>query len=327
MTRSACAVVVATVLAVAATGCGARVDSFDPVTTQGAAITSLFWVELAISAVLFVLIVGVIVYSLTRFRGRTGEPDPPQNHGNRRLEILWTVTPAAILFVIFVLVIQTMTEVNAAEPGSQTIRVIGHQWWWELQYPDQHVVTANELHVAVNTPYVLHMESGDVIHSFSVPQIGWMRDAIPTKVNYMSVRATQVGTLEGGCNQYCGAQHAWMRERVVVQPRDQFDAWVAQQQQPAAPTGSRGEQVFLQNTCVSCHAIAGTSAAAQVGPNLTHLGSRGIIGAGVLDNTPDNLRRWLRNAQAVKPGVLMPGYPNLSDADIAALADYLEGLK
>lgn len=327
MTRTAGAVGMVAGLAVAGTGCGVRVDSFSPVTTQGAAIEQLFSIELLISAVLYAGIVGIIIYSLLRFRGRSGDPDPPQTHGNRRLEILWTATPAVTLLVIFVLVVQTMSEVNASEPGSQTIRVIGHQWWWEYQYPEQHVITANELHLPVNAPVQLQMESGDVIHSYWVPQFGWMRDAIPGKLTYMPVRTTQVGSFEGGCNQYCGAQHAWMRERVVVQPRDQFDAWIAQQQRPAATTGARGEQLFLQNTCVSCHAIQGTAAAARVGPDLTHVGSRSIIGAGVLDNTPENLQRWIRSAQSVKPGVLMPSYTNLSDEDVRALTDYLEGLK
>jgi cytochrome c oxidase subunit 2 len=171
------------------------------------------------------------------------------------------------------------------------------------------------------------MESADVIHSFWVPQFGWMRDAIPGKTNQFPAELQRAGVFQGGCNQYCGSEHAWMREWVYAEPADQFTTWLQQQARSTTPSGARGEQVFLQNTCVSCHAIRGLPAAAQVGPDLTHLGSRRTIGAGVLDNTPDNLGRWIRNAQAVKPGVLMPAFHNLSQDDLNALVAYLESLQ
>jgi cytochrome c oxidase subunit 2 len=173
----------------------------------------------------------------------------------------------------------------------------------------------------------MSLESADVIHSFHVPQFGWMRDTVPGKANQMSILVTRPGMYAGACNQYCGLQHAWMRVVVVAETADQFSAWARQQQASITPSGARGEQVFLQNTCVSCHTIRGVAALAHVGPDLTHLGSRATLGTGVVDNTSDNLRRWLRNASAIKPGVLMPAFQSLSDADLAALADYLESLK
>jgi cytochrome c oxidase subunit II len=220
-----------------------------------------------------------------------------------------------------------MRSVNAAPPDAQPLRIVGHQWWWEYQYPDLQVVTANELHVPVGAPLQLNLQSVDVIHSFHVPQFGWMRDTVPGKTNQMSIFVDRQGQYDGTCNQYCGLQHAWMRVVVVAEPADQFSAWVRQQQQAVTPSGVRGEQVFLQNTCVSCHTIRGVSSLANVGPDLTHVGSRTTLGTGVVDNTPDNLRRWLRNASSIKPGVLMPAFQSLSNADLAALADYLETLK
>jgi cytochrome c oxidase subunit 2 len=221
-----------------------------------------------------------------------------------------------------------MRGVDAAQPGAPRLYVIGHQWWWEYAYPDLGVITANELHVPVGVGLAIDLESRDVIHSFFVPHFGLMRDAVPGKTNHLSLSVDRAGTFDGVCTQFCGAQHAWMRQRITAEPRDQFDAWVAQQRQPASASGAPGQQVFLQNTCVSCHAIRGLPAPAQVGPDLTHFGSRSTLGAGVLDNTPANLRSWIRNPHSIKPGVLMPAFgASLSDQDLDALVDYLESLK
>jgi cytochrome c oxidase subunit 2 len=303
-------------------------DSFSPVTSQGVAVTNLFWLELAISGLLLALVIGWLGLALLRFRAQPGDAtEPPQVHGNRSLEVVWTVTPVLVLTVVFVLMIQTMRTVDAAEPGAQTLQVIGHQWWWEYQYPDLQVVTANELHVPIGSPLRVDLQSVDVIHSFHVPQVGYMRDAVPGKTNQMSATLVQLGTFLGACNQYCGLQHAWMRPIVISEPVDQFTAWAQQQRQSVAPSGSRGEQVFLQNTCVSCHTIRGLAAAGHVGPDLTHVGGRSTLGTGVVDNTPDNLRRWIQDVQSVKPGVLMPAFANLTVDDLTALVDYLESLK
>jgi cytochrome c oxidase subunit II len=304
-------------------------ESFDPVTRQGLSISNLFWLELAISGALLALVCAVLVISLVRFRARPGDmADPPQVHGNKRLEVIWTATPVATLCVIFLLVVLTMQTVNAAQPNAEPLVVTGHQWWWQYTYPNHQVIAANELHVPVGSPLQVSLDSVDVIHSFHVPQFGWMQDLVPGKTNSMWITVDRPGTFDGSCNQYCGLQHAWMRLRVVAEPPDQFTAWLAQQAAPATPGGSRGEQVFQQNTCVACHAIRGLSGASgTVGPDLTHLGSRTTLGAGVVDNTPDNLRAWISNAQAVKPGVLMPAFSSLSPADLDALVQYLESLK
>jgi cytochrome c oxidase subunit 2 len=305
------------------------VDTFDPVTRQGLEISNLFGIELIVSALLLALVFTWLIVALVRFRAQPGDAtEPRQIHGHRRLEIIWTAAPAAVLAVVFVLVVQTMRSVDAAPPNAQRVQVIGHQWWWEFVYTDfGGVVTANELHLPVDTPLILGLDSEDVLHSFWVPRFGMMRDTVPGKTNRMSIHIDRAGTFDGACTQLCGTQHAWMRSRVFAEPTDQFGAWLAQQQRTVQPSGARGEQVFLNNTCVSCHTIRGLPAAAQVGPDLTHFGSRTTLGAGVLANTPDNLRRWVRNAQAIKPGVLMPAFATLSEADLSALVDYLESLQ
>src|SRR5579871_1152262 len=275
------------------------------------------------------MVVVVMAIAIVRFRARPGEAgDPPQVHGNRRLEIIWTATPALTLLVIFFAVVQTMRTVDASQDNPQQLTVIGHQWWWEYRYAGDQVVTANELHVPVGVPLQVSLQSADVIHSFHVPQFGWMQDTVPGKTNGMQIFVERPGVYDGTCNQYCRLQHAWMRLRVVAEPSDQFNTWLQQQRQTVTPSGTRGEQVFEMNTCVACHTIRGIGAAnGTAGPDLTHVGSRSTLGAGVIDNTPDNLRAWIRNAQSIKPGVLMPAFADLSDADVSALADYLESLK
>jgi cytochrome c oxidase subunit II len=328
--QAAGAGLVGTLILVGGAAC-AQIGSSDPVTDQGRVISDLFNLELVLALLLFLLVGGLLTAIIVRFRGRPGDADPAQVTGNRKLEVTWTVLPVLVLACLFVLTVRTMNAVDAASPDELPIQVIGHQWWWEFQYRGQGIVVANELHVPVDAPLRLDLQSADVIHSFWLPQFGWMEDNIPGKTNQMRVRLNQVGDYVGACTQFCGVEHARMRLRVTVQPRDQFDAWVQQQRQPAvAPTSAaaeHGQQVFQQRTCSSCHVIQGTSALGQVGPDLTHLASRATIGAGTLDNTPDNLRRWVKNAQEVKAGALMPSFTNLSDTDLSDLASYLEGLK
>jgi cytochrome c oxidase subunit 2 len=260
-----------------------------------------------------------------------GVPDPdPRDHG-RALEITWTAIPALVLLVFFGLTLRTMAIVNAQPEPALRVQVIGHQWWWEFRYPDLGITTANELHLPTGVPIHLDLQSADVIHSFWVPRFGWKKDTIPNKLNTLSVQVDEAGTYAGACAEYCGNQHAWMRIVVVAQPQAEMDAWVKAQQTPAPaptdPTAQRGQQIFAASTCVNCHAVAGTNAAATVGPDLSHVGSRSTIGAGVAERSPATLQQWIQNPQSLKPGVLMPGYAALSQDDLAALAAYLDGLK
>ena len=307
------------------------IDSFSPITREGVAITNLFWLVLALSAVVLLVVLVPLLYSIVRFRGRPGDPDPPQIAGNRKIEIIWTGGAFALVVVLFAGAVMTMQTVSAASPSAVRVRVIGHQWWWEYQYPDLGITTANELHLPTGQSSELEITSADVIHSFWVPQLGWKQDGNPGQTHTMWVQVDQPGTVDGACSEYCGIEHAWMRIRVVAQPPDQFQAWVRQQQQPARSPSTdlerQGQQVFEANTCVSCHTIQGTPARGQVGPNLTHLWSRSIIAGGVLDNTPENLQGWVQHADEVKRGVLMPNFNSLSDQQAQALTAYLESLQ
>jgi cytochrome c oxidase subunit 2 len=313
------------ILLLAGTGCG-RLAAFTPVTPQGGAILDLFTLELVLAALVAGAVAAAVVYAMVRFRDRPGAPEPPQIHGNTKLEIGWTAAPALLLLVLFILTVRTMSSVEAEATSALHVRVIGHQWWWEYQYLDLGIVTANELQVPVGQPVRLELESADVVHNFWLPQFGWKKDNTPNHTTMMNVQVDEAGVYDGACSELCGPQHAWMRIRAIATPPDQFQAWVARNQQPAPVASSQGQQVFQQNTCVSCHAIQGVGDA-RVGPDLSHVGSRTIIGAGVLDNTPANLTAWIADPQRIKPGALMPGYPDLSQDDVRALVEYLEGLK
>jgi cytochrome c oxidase subunit II len=312
--------------------------SFAPVTPQGQEVVRLFFVLLAVSALILLIVYGALFVILRRDRergrGRPGGAEPAQIDGNVRLEALWTAVPVLILAGTFALTVGTMRAVYPADPPPDALRVqiTGRQWWWEFAYPDFGVVTANELHVPTGVPLLLEITSADVVHSFWVPPLGWKRDAVPGRTNTMSVSVTESGVYDCACTEFCGVQHAWMRIRFVAEPEGAFQSWVQAQRQPAAATpaaGSlvtRGQQVFLASTCVSCHSVSGTAAAGQVGPNLTHFGGRNTLGAGIAPNTTENLRRWVQDARAVKPGVLMPPFA-LSDDDLDALVAYLQSLR
>lgn len=304
---------------------------FSPRSPQAQAITDLFVWNLAIAGVIFVLVTGLVIYIAIRYRARPGAGEPPQIFGEHRLEIAWTVAPALILLGVSAFMIPTM---RAADPPvgdrQPDLVVTGLQWWWRVEYPQSGVVTANEIHIPAGRPLLVRLESDDVIHDFWVPQLGPKRDMTPGVTRHLTLQADAPGTYLGACSEYCGTEHAWMLLRVIAQPPDEFDAWLRQQQQPAAaPTGgdaARGAQIFQQQTCVSCHAIAGTGASARVGPDLTHIGGRQTLGAGRVENTPEQMARWIANPHELKPGVQMPGFA-LPEDDLRALAAYLEALR
>jgi cytochrome c oxidase subunit II len=324
-----------------AMGCGSPAQTFGTATPQGRAIAELFVVALALSTVILALVYGLLAYVLRRYRGRPGDPEPPQVEGHRNLELIWTTTPLLLLTIVYVLTVRTMRAVDSAAdaPGTLRVQAIGHQWWWEFRYPDLGVVTANELHAPVGVPLRVELEAFDVIHSFWVPALGWKRDAIPGKTNVMSLRVDEAGVYDGACAEFCGIQHAWMRIHLVAESPDQFGAWVRGQlaTPPAGPPNgvpsagqdslvARGQQVFLQRTCINCHTVQGTPADGRVGPDLTHVAGRAWLGGGVVENTPENMARWVRDARTLKPGVLMPPFA-LSDDDLSAVVTYLEGLR
>jgi cytochrome c oxidase subunit II len=310
---------------------------FSPASTPASEIATVAWFVLAISAVIFVAVGGLITYSLFRFRARPSDlpREPAQLYGSNQIEFAWTAIPLLIVVVLVLTTIRTIYDVQAAvePPGAINVRVIGHQWWWEFQYPDLGIITANELHVPISdpahpTPTWLRLESADVAHSFWVPRLAGKTDLIPGRTNTMWIDPHEPGTYLGQCAEFCGTEHALMMIRVVVEPRAAFDQWVAEQQRPAArqDTTARGRQVFESNSCVSCHTVKGTSAHGTYGPDLTHLMSRQTLASGAATNTPEHLKTWVRDPERIKPGVLMPAM-NFSEHELDDVVAWMVTLK
>jgi len=302
---------------------------FSPASPQAQSIENLFIFQLVVAGLIFLGVEGVLIYSSFAHRSRPGRQAATFS-GNTKVEIAWTAIPALLLIVVFILTVQTMHQATATATDPLTIRVVAHQWWWEFDYPNEGIVTANELHVPVGEQVVIHLESADVIHSFWVPELAGKTDANPGHVNEVTFTAMAPGTYLGQCAEFCGVEHTWMAIRVVAQSTQDYQAWVQMEKRPATtpPAGlaAQGAQIFTAEACGSCHAIAGTSANGVAGPNLTHVASRATIGAGVLDNTPANMARWLQNPQVVKPGALMPNF-NLTPDQVNALTAYMETLR
>jgi cytochrome c oxidase subunit II len=336
-----CALTVMTALALLAAvpvfaqdGTPPKPSALDPAGPNSAVIANLFNVVLIIAAVVFVVVEGLILFSAFRFRRRAKDAsEPTQVHGNTKAEIAWTILPAMIVVTLFVLALQGQQSLDAkpaAAAEQMTVKVIGHQFWWEYQYPDLGITTATDLVIPTGKVVNLELSSVDVIHSFWVPQLNGKTDAFPNHINYTWIQANTPGTYLGQCAELCGASHANMRVAVVAKTPEEFDQWVKDQQAgPVEPTetlAQQGQLVFSAGPCIGCHTITGTAANGKTGPNLTHVGSRTSIAGGMLTNTEGNLRRWLTNPPAVKPGSIMPNL-NLTKTEIDALTAYLQSLK
>ncbi len=301
-----------------------------PGTKEASDILGSFSIVLGVAAVIFLIVAGLAVFAAIRFRRRKGR-EPKQYSENFRLEVLWTVIPLLIVAGLFVVAVRVMSQVNPPVLDKKPdLTVVGHQWWWELHYPQTGVTAANEIHLPVGQHLLLRFESADVIHGFWVPSLGQKIDIIPGHPNSIWLTITRPGLYLGTCNSFCGMGHANMRIRVFAQPAEQFRAWLAHQRQPASPPSSggaaKGAEVFKEKNCVDCHSIAGLMTRGRVAPDLTHVGSRTTLAAGTVPNTPENLTQWLKNPQTVKKGVLMPDIGLTAD-QIKHLTAFLEGLK
>jgi cytochrome c oxidase subunit 2 len=296
----------------------------------------IFWVAVFI----FVVVGGGLLYTVIRFRRRPGQGIPAQVHGNTALEIGWTIAPTLVLAVVAVPTLLALVYVSNAPKDSLEVNVTAHQWWWEFEYPGLGVVTANELHVPVGKSVKVNLTSKDVIHSFWVPKLAGKMDIFPGKTTDMWFKADEGGEYFGQCAEFCGQSHAWMRFRVIVDTLEGFEAWVekegAQAAKPTTPEAERGAQLFLSKGCIACHTISGVPGAVGVhAPNLTHLGSRSTLAAGIMEMNADNLRGWLTAPNDIKPGNIMskeaPVYTDpalsLSEEDIDGLVAYLQSLK
>ncbi len=302
--------------------------------------TNLFFLVFWIAVGVFVVVEGLLVYALIRFRRRRPDERPIQLHGNTRLEVAWTLAPALLLAVVAVPTIGTIFALARGAPAdAMEIRVTGHQWWWEVEYPEFGFVTANEIHIPAGEPVRVLLTSKDVLHSFSVPRLIGKQDLVPGRTSSIAVEADRPGVYPGQCYEFCGLSHYLMKFEVIAQPEEEFQAWVAGQQEEAPrPTkgseAEEGAQLFQNFTtgrfpkgssCLACHTVD-PAQGGTVGPNLAHVGSRRTIAGASLANNPEDMARWLADPPGVKPGSRMPDY-GLTEEQIEDLIAYLRTLR
>jgi cytochrome c oxidase subunit II len=310
---------------------------FAPASTPAQSIFDLSMFVLSVTAVIFIVVATLLVYAIVKFRAtpENAGREPAQVYGSTQIELAWTITPVLIVLVLFAATARVIHAIQDAPqpPTAVEVTVIGHQFWWEYRYPALGVVTANELHIPVSEPSrprptFLQLLSADTDHSFWIPELAGKTDLIPNRINRLWMDPHRPGIFLGQCAQYCGTQHAKMLQRVSVDTPEDFDAWVRAQQQSAAQDESAiaGKRVFETTACINCHTVRGTAANGRFGPDLTHLMSRATIASGAAENTPENLRLWLKDPDAIKPGSLMPAM-KLSEVDLDALVRYMQSLR
>ena len=316
---------------------GTTPSTLAPASTAAQQIFDLSIFVVTITGGIFLVVGGLLAIALYRFRSRKTDPpgEPAQIYGSTQIELAWTVIPVLIVVVLFLATARILFAIQDA-PKPKTaidVTVIGHQFWWEFRYPKYGVVTANELHIPVSSDSApeatfLKLTSADVNHSFWIPQLAGKTDLIANHVNTMWMDPRKPGLYLGQCAQFCGSQHAMMLLRVYVDTPEQFDAWVKSQARPAQPDPvvEAGRRVFERQACMNCHTVTGTAATGRFGPDLTHLMSRATLASGAMDNTPTNLRQWIKSPDTFKRGALMPAM-QLTDEQLDQVTAYLETLK
>jgi cytochrome c oxidase subunit II len=312
-------------------------NTFDPHSGPAHMIHNLSLFVIQITGVIFIAVAALWLYVVVRFRQRDPNDDsePPQIYGSTQIEMAWTVIPILIVVVLFFTTARILFAIQDQKmpPTALNVDAVGHQFWWEFHYDKLGFTAANELHIPLSTEQVpavtsLNLLSADVVHSFWVPELFGKIDMFPNQVNHMWFNPDKPGMYVGQCAQFCGVEHAKMLLRVYVQTPEDFAAWVKNQQQPAVqdPAVAEGRQIFESQSCISCHVIRGTPAQGRFGPDLTHFGSRDTLASGAADNTPANLKLWIKDPDYVKPGSLMPAM-QLSDDQIDKVVAYLGTLK
>ena len=307
--------------------------TFVPKSDNAALVDGVYKFIFILAGAVFVAIMAITLILSLLYRERPGQT-AQQFHGNSRLEVLWTLIPVLLVVVITVPTFTVMAATSKPAPkDALQVIAIGHQWWWEFQYPELGITTANELHLPVNRPVAVSLESVDVIHAFWVPQLSGKVDNVPGHKNHLwfTPNEARAEPYLGQCAEFCGLSHANMRFRVFVSDQAKFDAWAkataADRVAPTADLAKAGEQQFVTSGCVGCHMVKGQQGAAgKIGPDLTHFASRTTLASGTLDHSPENVRKWLANPPGVKPGSLMPNLA-LSQEALDKLVAYLEGLK
>jgi cytochrome c oxidase subunit II len=302
-------------------GCGPHRQSvIDPQSPEASAIAEIWWVMLIIGTIVFVVTMAFLFVAVY-----TGSEDKPPGGSMRFVWAGGIIIPSIILVGILIYSMQLSTSMSGEHDGL-VIEVEGRMWWWEVRYPEAGVITANEIHIPAGERVQFKLTSGDVIHSFWIPNLHGKLDMTPGKVSTISIRTNEPGVWRGQCAEFCGTQHAWMAFEVVAHEPEEFRRWLAERQKMAgSPRPDRlahGEQVFFEHGCQNCHAVRGTEATTNIGPDLTHLGNRRTLGAAVVPNDFANLAGWIADPQSIKPGNLMPA-SYIPSEDLRALVDYL----
>jgi cytochrome c oxidase subunit 2 len=315
------------------TGCNEEQSSLAPKSHAASDIASLFWWMMGVAWLGIGVVVCLMLLAWRRAHRSPGhEPKEGEQLAFRVVigaGIVFPIVLIAALFVISDIFIIKTTQAPAKAATQLTVQVIGHQWWWEVRYPGTTAVTANEIHIPVRTPVRLEVRTADVIHSFWVPRLNRTIDTMPGRTNAIELYADAVGRYRGQCDEFCGLQHAHMGFYVFADPPARFRAWLARQERPARTSSGlagQGRQLFMSESCETCHTIRGTQATSDVGPDLTHVASRTTLGALTVPNDRSHLARWITDSQALKPGNQMPDV-KLSGSQVRALVAYLEGLR
>lgn len=319
-----------TALCLVASGCSGIQSALDPGGAEAEAVARLFWVMVAGGTVIWLAVMGALFYATRASRRVHSE----QAAGR---VIVWAgaVGPVLVLTALLAYGLSMMPSLrpwSTSEAGEAplTIEVTGEQFWWRVVYHrpgEEPVASANEVRIPVGERVTFRLKAADVIHSFWIPSLGGKMDMIPGRENTLTLEATREGIYRGPCAEFCGPSHALMAFTAVAMEPAAFEAWLAREAEPSPGAEGEGLQAFLANGCDACHAIAGTEASGTIGPDLSHLGSRNTLGAGILENTVEEIARFIANPEAIKPGVRMPGFHGLSDEEIALIARYLKGLE
>ena len=305
-------------------------SALDPAGTEAETVATLFWVMVIGGSLIWIAVMGGLIYA-TRLRR---EPHSEETAGR---VIVWggAVFPVVVLTALLTYGLSIMPSLRpwnaeASADAPLRIEVVGEQFWWRVVYHrpgEEPVVSANEIRMPAGERVVFSLTSADVVHSFWIPSLGGKMDMIPGRENVFSLEATRTGIYRGPCAEFCGESHALMAFAAVVMEPAAFDDWLAAQALPSPGAEAAGLDAFMRNGCDACHAIAGTPANGRIGPDLSHVGSRETLGAGILPNDIDSYIALIANPDTVKPGIRMPAFHGLPEEEIFTIARYLEGLK
>lgn len=301
---------------------------FSPHSAGTQSIAAVFSLVLIIAAVVFVVVAAGVLYSTVRYRSRgSSAAEPRQVFGFPKLEILWTAVPLLMVTGLFIVTVRAMVLIDAPQDSDRPpdLVVIAHQWWWEARYPNG-VLSTWDIHIPAGRRLRARVDSADVIHDFWVPELARKIDAVPGRWSFVWLQADTPGVYSGTCAEFCGAQHAWMRFRVVAEPETKFESWLRYMARGGYNDAPASDERLFVAKCGECHSLSALAPSSRRGPNLAHIATREFLGGGISRNTPEALMLWLTDPQAAKPGNRMPKVP-LTPGERAALLAFLETVK